>query len=214
MKSLLPAICVVLGFAASAARADTFVLASGGKVEGTLANPQESPREKYVIKVAAGGEITLARDQVKEIIRKRPAEVDYDKIRATYPDTVEGQWALAEWCREQHLSEARKVHLKRVLELDPDHAAARGALGYSKFDGQWKTQPEVMSERGYVDYKGRWRLPQEVEILEQQRKAELAEKTWISNLKRWREWLASGRSQEATKLIQDIRDPSAVAAIK
>ena len=121
---------------------------------------------------------------------------------------------MAEWCREQHLVEARKVHLKRVIELDPDNMAARGALGYSRFDGEWKTQDEVMSERGYVEYKGRWRLPQEVEILEQQRKSELAEKTWIANLKRWRQWLASDRKDEAVKCIREIRDPFAVGAIK
>ncbi|HEX3656447.1 MAG TPA: HEAT repeat domain-containing protein [Pirellulales bacterium] len=215
MKRRLPLAMLLMGCLAPAvARADTFMLKTGGKVEGTLANPDETPREKYVIKLDAGGEITLTRDQVKEVQRKRPAEVEYDKIRATFPDTVDGQWALAEWCREQKLTEARKVHLKRVIELDPDHAAARGALGYGRFDGQWKTQQEVMSERGYVEYKGRWRLPQEVEILEEQRKSELAEKTWYTNLKRWREWLSSDRHDEATKCILDIRDPFAVAAIK
>ncbi|HEY5315039.1 MAG TPA: HEAT repeat domain-containing protein [Pirellulales bacterium] len=215
MRRRLPLAMLVLGCLAPAVlHADTFVLKSGGKVEGTLVNPQETPREKYVIKLDAGGEITLARDQVKDVQRKRPAEVEYDKIRATYPDTAAGQWALAEWCREQHLAEARKVHLKRVIELDSDHAAARGALGYGRFDGQWKTQPEVMTERGYVEYKGRWRLPQEVEILEQLRKSELAEKTWYTNLKRWRDWLNGDRRDEATKCILEIRDPSAVAAVK
>jgi hypothetical protein len=213
-RQLSLATLVMLCLAQAPSRADTFVLKSGGQVEGTLANPQETPREKYVIKLDAGGEIALPRDQVKEILHKRPAEVEYAKIRATYPDTAEGQWALAEWCREQHLTEARKVHLKRVIELDSDHPAARGALGYSRFDGQWKTQQEVMSERGYVEYKGRWRLPQEVEILEQQRKNELAEKAWFTNLKRWHEWLAGDRHDEATKCILDIRDPFAVPAIK
>ena len=64
--------------------------------------------------------------------------------------------------------------MRRILELDPNHAGARSALGYSKFDGQWKTQDEVMTERGYVEYKGRWRLPQEIEIIEQERKDDLA----------------------------------------
>ena len=111
-----------------AAQGEVIVLNNGGRIEGTLLNPKEVPREKYVIKTAAGGEVELTKDQVKEVIRQNPRELEYEKIRPKYPDTVEGQWALAQWCLEQKLTEARKRHLQRVVELEPDHKAARAGL--------------------------------------------------------------------------------------
>ena len=86
-------------------------------------------------------------------------------------DTAAAQWELAQWCREHKLSAEREVHLRRVIELDPDHVEARRALGYSKIDGQWTTQEEAMTKRGYVRYKGQWKTPQEVEIAEEQAEA-------------------------------------------
>ena len=203
----------ILACAAVTAQADVFVLNSGGQIEGSLITTPERLADKYVIKTDLGATLTLTKDQVKEIVKRKPAEIEYDKKRHLFPDTVEGQWELAEWCQANHLNEARKTHLRRILELDPNHAGARSALGYSKFDGQWKTQDEVMTERGYVEYKGRWRLPQEIEIIEQERKDDLALKAWFANLKRWRDWLEGDRHDEAVKCIREIKDPLAVRAL-
>jgi hypothetical protein len=104
--------------------------------------------------------------------------------------------------------------LLRVIQLEPDHEGARGALGYSRYDGEWHTQDEVMTARGYVEYKGRWRLPQEVEILEEQRKVELAEKGWIEKIKRYRNWLDGDRHEEAAKFFREIDDPLAVPGLR
>jgi hypothetical protein len=64
--------------------------------------------------------------------------------------------------------------------------------------GKWITQEEIMTSRGYVRYKGDWLLPQEVELLEAGRRNDLAEKEWIANLKRWREWLAGDKADTAS----------------
>ena len=61
------------------------------------------------IKSDLGGIVTLAKDQVKEIVKRKPAEIEYDKKRHLFPDTVEGQWELADWCQANHLGEARKT---------------------------------------------------------------------------------------------------------
>lgn len=45
----------VLGAMLRPAAGDVFLLANGGRVEGQLANPDESPRKSYVIKLATGG---------------------------------------------------------------------------------------------------------------------------------------------------------------
>lgn len=199
--------------AVDATRADIFILHNEGQVRGELVNRDETPREKYVIKTATGGRVTLAAEQVKEVKRQSAAEVKYDQVRANYPDTVDGQWKLAEWCRENRLSKQRKTHLERIIELEPNHAEARHALGYSQIQGRWTTQDELMKENGYVRYAGKWMLPQEVEILEQQRKETLAQKDWGTKLKRWSTWLNTEKAAQAEENIKAIDDPFAAKAL-
>ena len=193
--------------------AEVFVLESGGRIEGELLNPDETPRRTFVVRVDGGAMVTLQADQVRHILRARPEEIEYRRIRPGYPDTVEGQWALAEWCLENRLLEDRQRHLERVIELEPDHADARRALGYSQFDGQWMTQDEVMSERGYVRYQGRWRTRQEIELLERNRNLEAAQKEWYVRINRWRDWLATDRASQGRQHLLAIDDPMAVRAL-
>jgi hypothetical protein len=205
---------VVLALAlCGGARGDVFVLNSGGQVAGELLNSDQVPRETFVIKTARGIEITLLRSQVKDHVRVRPAMVEYEKIRPRYPDTVEGQLALAEWCRENTLLSQRKVHLERVLELDPDHEEARRLLGYFPRDGQWTTQKKVMEDQGYVLYRGRYRLPEEVKLLKEQQQVEAAEGEWMKKVRLWQGWLGTNKGQLARQNILAIDDPSAVRAL-
>lgn len=208
---------VIAGMLAPAAwaRADEFHLANGGRVSGRLLNPDELPRKQYVIALDGGGQVTLDRAQVRQHVRPLPAETEYETVRHTYPDTVEGHWQLAEWCRAKGLTARRNTHLERIVELDPEHAEARRLLGYQRVDGEWKTQDQVMTDRGYVKYRGRWRLPQEIDVEERRREQELQEKAWFANLSRWREWLDSpGRRAEALEKLEAINDPYAVPALK
>lgn len=200
---------------AGAADQYSLQLANGGQLQGELLNPTEAPRTKYQLRLADGSELTIDREQVREANRLRPDEVEYAKILHQYPDTVEGHWKLSEWCREHNLYDIRKRHLERIIELDPDHVEARRLLGFTKTDGAWKTQAQLMTERGYVEYKGKWRLRQEVEIAEESRKAELAEKAWATTLKRWREWLdVPDRSADARRKFSDITDATAIPPLK
>lgn len=202
-----------LALLAPAARADIFILHNDGQVRGELVNRDENPREKYVIKTSSGGRVTLEAEQVKSVKRQTAAEVKYDQVRLNYADTVDGQWKLAEWCRENKLSKHRRTHLERIIELEPNHAQARHALGYSQVQGRWTTQDDLMKENGYVRYAGKWVLPQEVEILEQQRKETLAQKDWGTKLKRWSNWLNTDKADLAIESIKAIDDPYAAKAL-
>lgn len=203
-----------VGLPATTLRADTIVLRDAGRVDGRILNPDQQPRKTYIIETFYGGTITLAADLVAEVIPQRPVEEEYQALRVQSADTAEGHWQLAEWCRENHLADARTEHLERVIQLDPDHADARKALGYYRFNGRWATQDDVMMQRGYVRYKGRWRLPQELELMERRRQEEQAEKAWIGKLKRWRDALQSDRAEQAAQSIATIDDPTAVPALE
>jgi hypothetical protein len=196
------------------ARADIFVLANQGEVRGELVNKSQSPRRTYVVQLAGGGEITLDKEQVAEVRRESPAQLEYERRREAAKDTVADHWALSEYCRQHQLLSSREQHLKRIIELEPDNEHGRRGLGYARINGAWRTQEEVMTDRGYVRYKGDWKLPQEVELEEARRKAELIEVQWFANIKRWRAWLTTDRAPKALELIEEINDPNAVPAIR
>lgn len=195
-------------------RADIFVLANQGEIRGDLRNRNESPRRTYQIDVAGGGQITLDKDQVLEVRRESPAQLEYERRRTTAADTVDDHWSLSEYCRQNLLLTTREQHLRRILELDSEHEQARRALGYSRFNGQWLTREEERTQKGYVRYKGRWLLPQEVELEESSRKAKDEELAWFRDIKRWRGWLEGDRSEKAMEQIQAIKEPTAVKAVK
>ena len=204
----------VLCLAAGSARADIYILNNDGQVQGeTLPG---APAGQYLVRTSSGGQITLDKSQVKQIIPQSPAELEYERIRPTFADTVEDQLKLAQWCHEHSLSKQQKTHLERVVVLDPDNQKARGQLGFMHVDGRWVQHDQFMKESGRVLYKGRWLLPQEVDNIEQQRKEELAQKDFFARLKRWRAKF-DPRSDQVDQLHEQLQafiDPAAVPALK
>ena len=215
MRTRLPAI--LFAFLATPFFADAeevFVLEGGGTIRGELLNQDQIPRTEYVVRTPEGVVFKIDRSQVADKEYRRPEEVEYERIWPSYADTVEAQWKLAEWCREKALTEQREHHLQRVVHLDPDHEEARRALGYMRRNGRWTTREDQYQRRGYVHYEGQWRTPQEIQLIEEQRKRKNAEDEWLKKLKTYRDQLASGNgAAEARKAILEIRDPAAIKAL-
>jgi hypothetical protein len=208
--------CVaMMALSAGAARAEIFILANDGQVQGEELKVTGTPANQTVIRTASGGQLTLDKSQIKQIIPQGPAELEYERIRPTYADTVDDQWRLADWCRAHALPKQRQVHLERIIALDPNHKAARAALGFEHIEGRWILPDDLRRQQGYVKYRGEWRLPQEVELLERARKEEQAEKDWIAKLNRWR--VALDKHPEKSAPLHDelmqIDDPAAVPAL-
>jgi hypothetical protein len=210
---LLAASVLVLARPAAVAGAEVFHLANGGRVDGQWLNRDDPHPQQYLVLLPSGGKVTLDAAQVKSIATVAPDELEYGQIRPQYPDTPEGQWKLAEWCREHRLEAQRKEHLDRIIELDPNNVQAHRALHHSQIDGEWQTQEEILEKQGLRLYKGRVRTSQEIEMLQAKRKVELAEKEWYKKVKLWRRWLGTGRNQQALDNIAAIADPMAVPAL-
>ncbi len=193
---------------------DVFLLNSGGRIEGEWLNRDEQPPKEYLVRTASGIKTSLQVTQVREVVRQSPLDHEYEERAAAAANTPAGQWELAEWCRQKSLFDQRKVHLRRVVELDPQHAPAWRALGYQFLDGQWITRDEFRRGEGYEFYKGKWRTPQEIEIVEAQARTELAQKEWLVKLKRWRADLnSSDRAKLGYESLCEIRDPVAVGPL-
>lgn len=195
------------------AAADTFVLDSGGQVAGQWLNREDSQAVGYQLR-RDGVTVVLGADRVKEAVRQLPGEIEYARRAPATLDTADAQWELAEWCRSAGLANQRAVHLKRVIEIDPSHQRARQALGYQFLKGEWIVRAAARRQEGYELYRGKWRTPQEIEILQQREKSERVEKDWLAQLKKWRRDLDDpGKHLFAFESLSEIRDPAAVGPI-
>jgi hypothetical protein len=210
----LPWTCLaLLLFAALAGgaplRAEQFVLANGGRIEGELLNPDQSPRTTYVVRTAAGGEVTLDKSQVRTVIARSEAERNYESILPRMPDTADGHWKMSEWCRESGLSRQRQFHVEEAIHRDPDHEDARRALGYFRLEGRWVRTEEQMEAQGYVLVGGSWRLRQVVELDKAAKDRDDAQIEWKKKLLMWKSWLGTRRHEQALAEFRAVRDPMA-----
>lgn len=197
--------------------ADMAVLSNGGEVRGEFVDDRFNHKTADLqIRTVSGAVLVFPRSEVTSVTRRRLAYEEYEVRRRNVADTLEAQWDLAEWCRANDLRDRRQSHLKRVLDFNPEHLEARRLLGYKRVDGEWKTQDEIMAARGYVKYKGRYVLPQELELIAQEQKESEAEKGWYKKVRLWHAWLTDGRpdkQNEGLANLRGIRDPNAIPAL-
>ncbi len=205
------------GLAAGPAAADFVVLKSGSEIHGELLAESGAPAGDAVsIRTVSGAVLVIAKSEVRSTTRRRVVLEEYDARLNATPATVDGLWQLAEWCRAKGLREQRETQLQRLLELDPEHLASRRGLGQIRYEGRWTTRDDMMAARGYVKFKGKYVLPQELDLIRQDQKETEAERAWYRRVNMWRSWLNDARDErgsEATRQLQAIDDPHAVAAL-
>ena len=212
LRVLIMATIVTVFTAHGSFCADRLFLKSGGQINGDLLNPSETPRQRFIVKTL-GGKITLSADQVKRFTRQSDQQRNYEKHATSMSDSIEDHWELSQWCLNNQLAAERKTHLERVIELDPDHDAARRALGYQFIDGRWLTSKELMKQRGFIHYQGVWRTQQDVALLQEQQRIELVKKEYIRKIKVWSRWLRGPRREQAMEKLSGINDPLAAPAL-
>ncbi|AMV38051.1 polymorphic toxin-type HINT domain-containing protein [Planctomyces sp. SH-PL62] len=67
----------------------------------------------------------------------------YEAAKAAAGRDADAQVRLALWCEAQGLAAEKTTHLTRAVLLAPDHARARGLLGYVERDGKWMRPAEA-----------------------------------------------------------------------
>ena len=79
--------------------------------------------------------------------RKDARLKEYRERRQGSEPTVFSQWALADWCRRQRLTDQEQAHLTAVIALDPTHGPAHERLGHVQIAGTWVDAGTVASRR-------------------------------------------------------------------
>jgi hypothetical protein len=207
---------VIVAFLAPACgvRADVFLLRTGGQVEGQWTNRDQAKASGHEVRTSSGIRVRLATTQVEQRVPQLKGEAEYERIVPTFGPSIDDQWRLAQWCRENSLPHRRQGHLEAILAIDPNHVAARRALGYRQHGGQWETREQHQRSAGYELYRGRWRLSQDIEVQEDKAKRDLAEAEWLVKLKRWRADLTTERAVAAYQSLEEVKDPLAVPAVR
>jgi hypothetical protein len=212
------AVLICLAVIPEATHADFITLRNGGEVRGEFLGDSgpKARGETLSMRTLSGATVTVGRGEIETLGRRRLVVEEYESRRRAVPDTVEAHWELADWCRQKSLPKEREGELRRVVELDPEHVAAHRALGHIRHKGRWGTQDEVMTARGFVKHKGKYVLPQELELIQQDERVTEAERSWFRKVKMWQIWLEGGypeRQSEATAQLRAIKEPDAVAAL-
>ncbi len=207
------------GLFPSVSCADVIHLKNGGVVRGKIVKQRPSSKSQsgsIKLQTASGSTLTIADAEIESVQRRRMVFEQYELKRRQAADTVEGQWNLAAWCREQGLKKQRATHLERVVELDPGHLEARRGLGHLKYDGQWMSREDYMKRQGKILHRGRYVFPQELDQIRQDETAKKAQRQWHKKVKMWLAWVSHKRAERRIKGVDElssIRDPHAVPAL-
>lgn len=124
---------------------------------------------------------------------------DYQQLRETRGDALADHLVLADWCRKQGLAAQEQAHLWRVLELSPDHSAARGRLGFERSADGWTTAAQRSAEQASAA------------------RREAALQKWLPEISKWASDL-EGRQpvlrRAAVEKISRLSDPEAIPALE
>lgn len=118
--------------------ADVFHLREGESVECEIL---EDLGDAYRLRTLIGI-IDVEKDRITRIEKKASPWKRYARKRKRTPTTAAAHYDLAQWCEREGLRAERLDELEQVLVMDPDHSAARAALGYIRDDaGRWVKKP-------------------------------------------------------------------------
>jgi len=205
---------LVLMLSASPAGAESFLLKTGGQIDGELLNPKRNAADPYLVKTTTGMRVSLSRETVAKVVAVREAELEYERLLPKVAHTSAGHWEMAEWCREHGLRPQREQQLQLVLSLEPDHEQAHLALGHSRLGGKWQKMEDYMKAQGYLKHEGQWRTRQDVEIALAREEAEAEVIKWRKQIKNiWLGWIGKKREAEALTNLRQIRDPHAAPTL-
>ncbi|WP_146118839.1 HEAT repeat domain-containing protein [Blastopirellula marina] len=197
-----------------AVQGEVVELANGGQLNATPVHDSERAAKGQVeLELAGFGTVVVEKEKVLRIENPQVSEDAYFDQASQFADTVEDQWKLAQWCNQNGLARCFQRHAHRVLQLDPNFAPARFALGYQQRSGQWVSQEEIQRERGYIRHDGKWMTVQEAALATAREKHEQDLIDWAIRLRRWRQQLGKSNAPEVQIDFENETNPDMVPGL-
>lgn len=208
---------LVCSFAAVVCRGDIFTFKDGRVIAGRVTNvgekgggDQGKPEKVWTVEIEPGAFIQIYQSNLARggHIVPQDREKEYVARLSAIEDTAEAHFELARWCIGDRvgLRDLAAAHYLRVLDLDPNHEAARAACGFRKdSDGRWVKKAKLMEEqRGQVLYKGEWWFPEELAIAKAEEEREVGFVAVTKNIPRWHAEAAGGSSRRSAAAIAEL----------
>ncbi|MHC5010925.1 MAG: HEAT repeat domain-containing protein [Planctomycetota bacterium] len=161
MRSLpLLAFALSVVLAALPAGADVLTTSEGLVLEGRIVRDAEG---NFVIETT-DGTVVLPPERVAAVREgKGPREALAEQAAGLAEGDAEAWFRLGLEAEAAGLPDLARRAFETVVSLDPDHAAARRALGHQRVDDAWVSEAVASRRRGLVLFEGRWLLPAQVE---------------------------------------------------
>ena len=195
--------------------ADTLEISGGGHLTGEV----QRKGDLVIVKVDDQVQVAIPASRVRRVV-KSDELAEYRRLAALVGDDAERHYQLALWCVRSDgvagdVQRYKRYHMRRAIDLDPDHAKARGALGFTRQNGKWIRTADLMTERGMVPRSGGWELPEAAAIEEYQNSINVDARKWNREVNRLVAVVLRGSSKapEAMETLSSIRDPLAAGAI-
>lgn len=143
----------MLLLAPAAARADVVYIRGAGQISGRIVEQTDQ-----VVKVDTGdGILGVPAANVERIEKARSPLDDYDERAAKLaPNDVNGWRSLGKFAAQKGITAQSRAAYRKVLDVSPNDAEAREALGFVQHNGKWMTEEESYQARGYVKHEGEW----------------------------------------------------------
>jgi hypothetical protein len=200
---------------ASSIGADTVELSGGGHLTGKV----QRKADYVIVTVDDDIQVAIQNSRVRRVVTSDQLK-RYREMAARIGDDAERHYQMSRWCMADgnvpgDPQQYRQYHLRRAIEIDPEHVHARAALNYVKHKGDWVLTAKLMRDRGMIMQAGHWEPAESVAIEEVHEANNVESKKWIREVNRLTAVVVrnSSKSAEALQTIKAIRDPMAAEAI-
>ncbi len=154
------ALVLMLALLPGALQADVLTTTDGLVLEGTV---EKLPTGWYRVTTKSGS-VEIGPDAVASVKRGvSPRAALLAEAQSTDAKDAVAWYRHALRAEQAGLDDLRRDYLAKVIALQPDHPAARRALGFERHEGAWVRAEAARRKQGLVLYRGRWMLPAEVE---------------------------------------------------
>jgi hypothetical protein len=213
-RSALPAIALA-SLLPLLASADTVELSGGGHLTGKV----QRKSDLVIVELDDEIQVAIPASRVRRVVTSDQLQA-YREMAAKAGNDAEFHYQLAIWCVKGDnvpgdCEHYKRYHLRRAIALDPEHSKARSALGYTKHEGKWVLNSQLMRDRGIISRGGRRVSSEAAAIEEMEEAANVGTGKWIKEVKRLTGMVLrnSSKSAEALEALKAIQDPLAASAI-